>query len=188
MRTFRWPNQKSNQLLLAESMAISTTVYFASAIIGAIIRLQFPTNGPNDTSLPQVPGAADIFLTNLTVLLILVAGGFLLALPTILSLILNGIAFGSVVAAILEEGSVWTVALVVGPHGLFELSGIWLAAAIGMSIAGRIIGYCCGGIQQPLDPQSVRMWTRVLLIALGLIAVGGIVEAFLTPTIITQTL
>lgn len=144
MRTFRQASQKSNQLILAESMAISTTVYLASAVIGAVIRFQFHTNGSNDTSLSQVPSLTDIFFTNSTVLLILVAGGFLLALPTFLSLILNGIAFGSIVIAIHEVGSVWTVALAVGPHGLFELSGIWLAGAIGISIARHIIGYSCG--------------------------------------------
>lgn len=170
------------------SIGISTTVYVSSVVLGMGIQPVVPAIDSPSSQPAHFPSVIDVALVNSQVLLILAIGGFLLGVPTILSLVVNGFGFGSIVAAIHETGSLRAVILTTGAHGLFELPAIWIAGAIGISIAGNVVSYCCGRIDRLFPSQLVHAWLKLLGIAIGFVIIGAVIETNVTPWLVTNVL
>ncbi len=107
--------------------------------------------------------------------------GIFLGLPTLALLLANALDVGSAGAVMITHGKTTEFFVLILPHGMLELSSVFLAAA-----AGLRLGWCI------VDPGS-RSRSRAMAeegraaitIALGLIVtllVSGSIEAFVTPS------
>lgn len=170
-----------------QSMGLAVSIFLGSAVIGAILRLHIHVSAP-PIDKPYTLTAMDVFVVNSRILLVLVLGGFVLAIPTVLSLMLNGIGFGSIVIAILDGGSLRSVVLTLGPHGLFELPAVWLAGGVGIHISHRVLAYCVGRTDSPIDRQYGQLWLGMVLVAIGLAGIGAVIEITITPWIASKIL
>nr|WP_303647586.1 stage II sporulation protein M [Haloarchaeobius amylolyticus] len=126
--------------------------------------------------------AADaLFVHNATIALAMAAGGLLFGLPVVGLLSFNGFVLGSVTAGIVDaRGLVETVALL-APHGVVELSALWLAGAVGLRWTHVVWRTARGDRHETglvtLAGESVG-W---VVLVLALLAVAAVVEASVTP-------
>lgn len=107
--------------------------------------------------------------------------GIFLGIPTLLLLFANSLALGQVGAMMVTHGKGPEFFALITPHGLLELSSLFLAAAAGLRLGWSIID------PGPL-PRSQALAAEgraAMTIALGMVAtllVSGSIEAFVTPS------
>jgi len=125
--------------------------------------------------------AAKVWTNNALVAASAVITGILLGLPVIFALFenaVNGGIVGGLMTAHGRAAEFWGLIL---PHGMLELTAVFLAAGAGLRLGWTVID------PGPLPrPRAIGEAGRVLVtIALGLIvvlAVSGAIEAFVTPS------
>ncbi len=125
--------------------------------------------------------AAKVWTNNAWVAAEALISGILLGIPTVLVLIVNAVNGGLDAGFLFAYGKGGLFFTLILPHGMLELSAVFLAAA-----AGLRLGWCV------IDPGSRTRATALaeegraaMTIALGLIAVlllSGVIEAFVTPS------
>ena len=125
--------------------------------------------------------AARVWTSNALVAAETVLSGLLLGLPILVVLTLNSVSVGIVgglMAANGRSGEFWGLIL---PHGMLELSAVFLAAAAGLRLGWAVV--------DPGPLPRVRALAEagraLITIALGLVAVllvSGLIEAFVTPS------
>ncbi len=125
--------------------------------------------------------AAQVWTNNAVVAAETVVFGVLLGIPVLLVLFENALNVGIVgglMAAYHRSGEFWSLIL---PHGILELSAVFLAAGAGMRLGWTII--------DPGHRPRVRALAEegraLITVAVGLIAVllvSGMIEAFVTPS------
>lgn len=162
-------------------------------LVGFLVGLQLPAPAPVEGEEVQSgggifavddPTAVTFAVNNLTVTLVLLAGGVTFGLTTIVGLLFNGYLLGVLVSAALERGvAASTVALYVLPHGVFELSGFFLAAAVGLAVPVRFVQYLRGEQDRPISPGQLVGFVRLSLTAAVLVVLGAWIEAHLTGPI-----
>ena len=120
---------------------------------------------------PGIDSAISIIIRNLFVCMIMIAGLFMFAIPTILILILNGFWLGGAVSSLLLEGNSFiSIAMSIIPHGILEIPGLLLAGFIGMN-----------GLRFYMVPKKViKSNLKPLLICIILIVISGFIEGFYT--------
>ena len=107
--------------------------------------------------------------------------GILLGLPTLVFLFANAVNVGVAAALMIVHGRGVLFFALILPHGMLELSAVFLAAATGLRLGWTVI-----------DPGP-RPWGQALAeegraavtVALGLVVVllvSGMIEAFVTPS------
>jgi uncharacterized membrane protein SpoIIM required for sporulation len=107
--------------------------------------------------------------------------GLLLGIPVLFVLFENALNVGvdgGLMAAYGRSGEFWTLIL---PHGMLELSAVFLATAVGLKLGWTVIdpGHRTRG--QALAEEGRAMFT----VAIGLVFVlltSGLIEAFVTPS------
>lgn len=83
----------------------------------------------------------DLARRNSVVVLLLIAGGVLGGMPTIVLLALNGFLVGNALSALASsELGIMRFLLSAGPHGVLEMSGLVLAGAAGFGVAAHLLG------------------------------------------------
>lgn len=135
-----------------------------------------------DTELPAL-SIKSIFFNNATVALVVGAGGFLLAVPSVGGLLTNGFYVGfSVAVAIAGYSDIGVVVAVFAPHGVFEIPGLLLAAAAGLRITNGFYRYFFGR-DDLLTTEELRGFAQLMLLSVLLIGIGSVVEVHVTSVI-----
>jgi uncharacterized membrane protein SpoIIM required for sporulation len=125
--------------------------------------------------------AARVWTNNALLAAETVASGLLLGIPVIYLLLVNSLNVGidgGLMAAYGRSGEFWTLIL---PHGMLELSAVFLAAAAGLRIGWTVIDPGPRTRVVALGEEGRALFT----IAIGLVfvlAVSGLIEAFVTPS------
>lgn len=132
------------------------------------------------TAMPSAQFGAVVTVNNIQVALLAFAGGALLAVPSAYVLILNGAAGVGPAWAMMttagEQARFWTLIL---PHGLLELTAVFVAGGAGLQIGWSFIA--------PGDrPRTAALrdeGRRAISIVIGLLvafAAAGVIEGFVT--------
>ena len=131
------------------------------------------------SSQPAEAFAAQVFTNNVQVGFFAFAGGILVCLPTVRVLVFNGARLGEVAglfASVGQSGKFWGLVL---PHGLLELTGVFIAGAAGLMLGWSLIDPG----DRPRGTALVEEGRRAIVIVMGLIAVfgaAGLIEGFVT--------
>jgi uncharacterized membrane protein SpoIIM required for sporulation len=125
--------------------------------------------------------AAKVWTNNATVAAEALISGIFLGIPTLLVLFENSANLGLVGGLMIGHGRGVEFFALILPHGMLELSAVFLAAAAGLRLGWSIID------PGPLPrAQALAQEGRATVtIALGLIVVllvSGVIEAFVTPS------
>jgi uncharacterized membrane protein SpoIIM required for sporulation len=133
------------------------------------------------SSAPAASFGAHVFFNNAWVAVLAFALGILLALPTVYVLFENAVnvgVAGGLMAAHHKLGLFFGLIL---PHGLLELSAIFVAAGVGMRIGWTVID---PGPRRRGDAlaEEGRACVAVVLGLVLVFAVAGFTEAFVTPS------
>jgi uncharacterized membrane protein SpoIIM required for sporulation len=125
--------------------------------------------------------AAKVWTNNVWVAAETLISGILLGVPTVLILFENSANIGVDAGLMISHGRTAEFFGLILPHGMLELSAVFMAAA-----AGLRLGWCI--IDPGPRPRSRALAEEgrsTIMVALGLIvvlAVSGVIEAFVTPS------
>jgi len=122
-----------------------------------------------------------IMLNNIQVAFFAFAGGMLLGLGTIYVMAQNGIMLGAVGAMVSQYGlsrPFWSFVL---PHGMIELSVIFMAGGAGLMLGDAILR---PGLQRRQDAlvAAGRRAVAVIFGAVPLLIISGSIEGFFSPS------
>jgi len=132
-------------------------------------------------SAPAGSFAGQVWTNNLWVAAIAVAFGALLGIPTVLVLLYNAVNVGVSGGYLASCGRTAEFFTLILPHGLLELTAVFLAGATGLRVGWRVVA---PGPRSRLDALAAE-GRAAFGIALGLVvvlAISGLLEAFVTPS------
>lgn len=159
----------------------------ALAVIGFINGYFLP-----DTLLNQVMGYMKealgkiqfgfwgIFMNNLTAALVLFLGGFLLAVPSLVTYYINFLALGAGLHLTVRELGLKFFLVSVAPHGIFEIPAIMAAFVMGISLALAIARKLFLKREIRLADVMRRLGLAFLFIVIPLLAIAAFVEVNVT--------
>ena len=133
------------------------------------------------TANPAASFAAQVWTNNVWVAAQALIYGILLGIPTMLVLLENAINVGVDGGYLFAHGKGTLFFSLILPHGMLELSAVFLAAAAGLRLGWTVIDPGNRRRGQALGQEGRAMVT----ITLGLIVVlgvSGLIEAFVTPS------
>jgi uncharacterized membrane protein SpoIIM required for sporulation len=124
--------------------------------------------------------AVAIFVNNIEVAIMALAGGFTFGVLTAYSLAYNGATLGILGALEWRAGSLGQFVSLIAPHGLLELSCISIAGATGLMIARTLVDP--GDDTRPAAVARLlpTLGASILAVMLFLV-VAGLTEGLLTP-------
>ena len=125
--------------------------------------------------------AAEVWTNNAIVAAESLIFGILLGLPTLLVLYQNSANIGVAGALMITHGKGVLFFALVLPHGILELSAVFLAAATGLRLGWTVIDPG----PRPRSQALAEEGRAAVTVALGLVAVllvSGVIEAFVTPS------
>jgi uncharacterized membrane protein SpoIIM required for sporulation len=124
--------------------------------------------------------AAEIFVNNIIVACLVIAGGFTYGVITVCSLAYNGALLGVIGTLEWQGGGFSQFVRLVVPHGLLELSCFALAGAAGLSIARALIDPGRRTRTEALADSTGRVGAAIVGVMVFLVC-AGTVEGFITP-------
>jgi uncharacterized membrane protein SpoIIM required for sporulation len=133
------------------------------------------------TANPAASFAAQVWTNNVWVAAQALIYGILLGLPTLFVLLENAVNVGVDGGYLFAHGKGTLFFSLILPHGMLELSAVFLAAAAGLRLGWTVIDPGNRRRGQALAQEGRAMVT----ITLGLIVVlgiSGLIEAFVTPS------
>jgi uncharacterized membrane protein SpoIIM required for sporulation len=125
--------------------------------------------------------AAKVWTNNAWVAALALISGMLLGLPTLYLLLLNALNVGVDGGLLVAYGRAGEFFGLILPHGMLELSAVFLAAAAGLRLGWSIVDPG----PRPRAVALAQEGRETITIALGLIVVlgvSGLIEAFVTPS------
>jgi uncharacterized membrane protein SpoIIM required for sporulation len=179
-------------------LAISAAVMAGAVVLGALWALLDPASAsgllPSGShvsvhsrgafygiSVPARGGlAVTIFVNNIEVSILAIAGGFTFGVLTVYSLAYNGALLGVLGTFEWRGGGFDQFLRLIVPHGLLELSCIALAGAGGLAIARALIDPGRASRAEALVALVPRLGATVLGVVIFLV-VAGLTEGFVTP-------
>ncbi|TCP52252.1 stage II sporulation protein M [Tumebacillus sp. BK434] len=128
-----------------------------------------------------------IFLNNLTACAVMVLFGCLLAVPTAISLVMNGLVIGVLFGQLDNGVSAWDL-IVYGllPHGIFELPAIVIAAAMGLKLGSVLLVPLRGKARLESFGFAWLEVVRLAWVPVVLLVVAAGVEATVTPYLLDK--
>lgn len=123
--------------------------------------------------------ASEVTTNNIQVGVLAFAAGILLCVPTAYVLVLNGINLGGALGmfiAAAQQPKFWGLIV---PHGLLELTGVFIAGAAGLRLGWTLIDPG----DRPRGEALTQEGRRAVAIVLGLVlvfAIAGLIEGFVT--------
>lgn len=133
------------------------------------------------TENPAGSFAARVWTNNAWVAAMSLVGGALLCLPAVYVLWQNAANVGLVAGLMASAGRLDVFFGLITPHGLLELTAVFLAAAAGIRLGWQVIDPG----RRPRGVALAEEGRAAITIALGLVVVlfvSGLVEAFVTPS------
>jgi stage II sporulation protein M len=126
-----------------------------------------------------------ILVNNLIALGVVLAGVISFGVLSVLSLLFNGVIIGILLGATIgvDGASPLVVAALIVPHGIIELPAFWLAGAIGLRVAHRLIRYLRGKDARVLTRAEVLEVIVLVVLAAVMIVVAAWIEVNITPVI-----
>jgi uncharacterized membrane protein SpoIIM required for sporulation len=124
--------------------------------------------------------AAEIFVNNIIVACLVVAGGFTYGVITVCSLAYNGALLGVLGTLEWKGGGFSQFVRLVVPHGLLELSCFALAGAAGFAIARALIDPGRRSRAEALSDATGSLAAAIVGVMTFLVC-AGTVEGFITP-------
>jgi uncharacterized membrane protein SpoIIM required for sporulation len=179
-------------------LALSAGVLVGAVVLGTLWALSDPTSASGllpagshvsvhtrgafyGISVPARGGlAVTIFVNNIEVSIMAIAGGFTFGVLTVYALAYNGALLGVLGTFEWRGGGFDQFVRLIVPHGLLELSCIALAGAGGLAIARALIDPGRASRADALAAMVPRLGATVLGVVLFLI-VAGLTEGFVTP-------
>jgi uncharacterized membrane protein SpoIIM required for sporulation len=133
------------------------------------------------TANPAASFAAQVWTNNVWVAAQSLIFGILLGIPTVFVLLDNAINGGVDAGYLFAHGKGTLFFSLILPHGMLELSAVFLAAAAGLRLGWTVIdpGNRRRGQALAQEGRSAITITIGLIVVLG---VSGIIEAFVTPS------
>jgi uncharacterized membrane protein SpoIIM required for sporulation len=125
--------------------------------------------------------AAHVWTNNVVVAASTLIGGVLFGLPTLYALFVNVLNLGVDGGYMVAAGKSGLFFGLIAPHGILELTAVFVAAGAGLRLGWTMID---PGPRRRVDALAIEGRSTVT-IALGLIvvlAVSGVIEAFVTPS------
>lgn len=162
--------------LLFKELAANFVLYFSQQISSAGILQQ-------DGSINIAP----LLINNIRAALLTVAYGFIpfIFLPAI-SLGMNSILLGLFAAYYLNNGmSMLYYFAAIVPHGIFEIPALVIAIALGLFLCGRINDFVRHNTKGVMLPAMKNILRVFLLRVVPLLLVASLIEAYITPWILT---
>ncbi|MGO9027016.1 MAG: stage II sporulation protein M [Acidimicrobiales bacterium] len=189
-----WQRIRQNQRCLG----IAAVVLLGSVVLGTLWALFDPVSAAGllptgshvsvnsrgafyGISVPARGGlAVTIFVNNIEVSMLAIAGGFTFGVLTVYSLAYNGALIGVLGTFEWRGGGFDQFVRLVVPHGLLELSCIALAGAGGLAIARALIDPGRSSRTDALAAMVPLLGATVLTVVMFLV-VAGLTEGFVTP-------
>ncbi len=133
------------------------------------------------TANPAASFAAQVWTNNVWVAAQALIFGILLGIPTVFVLLDNAVNGGVDAGYLFAHGKGALFFSLILPHGMLELSAVFLAAAAGLRLGWTVIdpGNRRRGQALAQEGRSAITITIGLIVVLG---VSGIIEAFVTPS------
>jgi stage II sporulation protein M len=127
--------------------------------------------------------AVAIFLNNSLKTLVVILLGPLLGFVPVVFLIINGAILGAVIPVAIESKGLWSALMTIIPHGIFELSAIFMGASIGIRLGIhpllRLVGKADTTLLSELG-RGLRIFATVIL---PLLLLAAVIEVFVTPLV-----
>jgi len=129
---------------------------------------------------PATDFAAQVWTHNAFIAALCIASGALLGLPVLYLLAENAANLGVVAGLVIGHGRAGLFFSLILPHGLLELTVVFLAAAVGLRLGWTVVDP--GPRTRSAAMAQEGRAAGVMAIGLaGLLGVSGMIEAFVTP-------
>jgi len=130
---------------------------------------------------PAAAFAAQVWTNNAWLTALAVASGALLGIPIPYLLWVNASNVGAVAGLLAAHGKVWLFLGLVLPHGLLELTAVFIASGVGLRLGWTVVAPG----DRPRGVAVAQEGRSAMAVAIGLVGVllvSGLVEAFVTPS------
>lgn len=136
--------------------------------------------GNYDEPIDSPSMSAMIMTNNIKVAFLAFVGGITLGILTIYILVANGILLGALAALFLQHGMFYDFWAYIVPHGMLELTAIFIAGGSGLLMGYRIIVPDNYPRNFQIKYQAFRS-VQLLLGTIPLFVIAAIIEGYFTP-------
>ncbi len=189
-------NERSAYLRELRPYLIASIIFFAiGTAIGAAVASRFP--GLADQfgesiagflktfrDLPKAQLAAAIFLNNSVKTLAAILLGLAVGIVPALFLVVNGVVLGVVFFLSSYSRGVWLSLLSILPHGIIELTGVFLGTAIGLLLGNVVLKRMLRRSDAEIRPALSRALRFYAIVIVPMLLVAAMIEAFITTVIV----
>lgn len=179
--------------------AAACAVFVLTAVAGFLAALYLPDSRPylvpanvlgavqeqrmwtENISLPSSLLASVIMSNNIRVALLAFAGGILFGVLTFYVLALNGLSIGAVAGVCQAYGLSLRLWSFVAPHGVIELSVIFIAGGAGLRLGHALLRPGLHTRGESLRRATVQV-VRLLFGCVPLLVIAGTIEGFISPS------
>jgi len=137
--------------------------------------------GQYDTEWLAASSSVSIMTNNIRVAVLAFAGGITFGLLTIYALVYNGILIGALAAVFWHAGKSYAFWAYILPHGIIELTAIFIAGGAGLYMGYRMISPGRYGRKYMLL-RSIKESALLLVGTIPLFVIAGLIEGYITPS------
>ena len=134
--------------------------------------------------LPKAQLAAAIFLNNSVKTLAAILLGLAVGIVPALFLVVNGVVLGVVFFLSSYSRGVWLSLLSILPHGIIELTGVFLGTAIGLLLGNVVLKRMLRRSDAEIRPALSRALRFYAIVIVPMLLVAAMIEAFITTVIV----
>lgn len=138
------------------------------------------TGDPRD-NLQSALFSSTIMTNNIKVAILAFASGITFGVMTIYVLVYNGILVGALTAVFWQAGKSYLFWAYILPHGVIELTAIFIAGGAGLYMGYRMISPGAY-TRKYMFLQSVKHSALLLIGTIPLFVIAGIIEGYITPS------
>lgn len=125
-----------------------------------------------------------IFIKNVVALLFSFAFAPIFCIVPVATLVLNGGILGLIATIVMEQESLGFVLAGLLPHGIIELSALFIGEAAALSLGVMLIMALFKKEKRGLVLPNLKQNLRYLALAVGLMLPAAAIETYLTPLLI----